>query len=135
MSSPHYDWWVNATRMIRNFPARKQEHDDLLAPTVTANLSGMPGGGEAHRTTEDVALRQMAPAKQQEYDAVSRAINITEQMPNGLQRLELIRLIYWTGTKRTIVKASSKVHIAEATAWRWHSAFVKLVGEMYGYLI
>ena len=63
MSCPHYDWWTNATRMIRNYPARKQEHEALTAQNVTADLSGMPhGSGGAGRSTEIAALREMAPA-------------------------------------------------------------------------
>ena len=133
MSTP--DWWVSVTRMIRNYPARRREHDALLSSAVTANLSGMPGGGEAHRTTEDVAIRTMAPAKQAEYEAVSRAVSITEQMPNGQQRVEFIRRVYWSGHKATITQACAAVHIAESTGWRWHRAFVRLTAEIYGYLI
>ena len=136
MSRPHYDWWCNATRMIRNYPARKAEHDELTAQNVTANMSGMPGGGGgASRTTELSALREMAPAKQREYDAVHKALEITEMLPNGNERVQLIRCIYWGGKYRPIHSVVGSLYISESTGWRWHGAFVKLVGELFGYIV
>lgn len=135
MSRPHYDWWCNATRMIRNYPARKAEHDDLVSQSVTADMSGMPHSGGAGRSTEAAALHQMAPAKQAEYDAVRKAIEITEMLPNGELRIRLIRRIYWGEKKQPIHRAVGSLNIAEATGWRWHSGFVKLVGECFGYIV
>ena len=134
MSSPRDDWWSNAVRMVRNYPARKAEWEELHRQNVTANLSGMPMGGTAGRSTEEVALRQMPPMKQQEYDAVSRAIEITKLLPYGDKRIELISLVYWQGRKLPIGKVIYQVGIAEATAKRWHARFIRQVGECVGYM-
>ena len=136
MSRPHYDWWVNAIRMIRNYPARKQEHDDITAQAVTADLSGMPhGGGGAGRTTEMAALREMAPAKQAEYDAVRKAIDITRLLPNGEIRLQLIRKVYWGEKHQSIDSVVYDLYISQQTARNWHRGFVYLVGECFGYVL
>ena len=134
MSTNSYDWWPGVTRMIRNYPARKQEYEDLHSQTVVADLSGMPRGCGGGRTTETIALRQMAPAKQMEYDAVTKAIEITKLMPNGDLRVELIRRMYWKGKKRNIDSVVYELHIAIATGKRWHGAFVRLVGQCFGYM-
>lgn len=134
MSSPRDDWWSNAVRMVRNYPARKAEWEELHRQNVTANLSGMPKGGSVGRSTETIALRQMSPMKQQEYDAVTRALNITRLLPDGEKRIELIERVYWKGRKVPIAQVVHQVGIAEATARRWHARFIRQVGECVGYI-
>ncbi len=134
MSKPRDDWWLNAVRMVRNYPARKKEYEELHSQSLVADLSGMPKGGGVGRAVEDIALRQMAPAKQQEYDAVKRAIAITELYPDGKRRVELIRQMYWKGRKQNIDSVTIDIHVASATGKRWHSSFIRLVGECFGYI-
>lgn len=135
MSSPGYDWWPNAVRMVRNYPARKRGHDALLEQSIAADISGMQkGGGGISRTVENIALQQLPPAIQQEYDAVTRAVEITMLMPCGDKRVELIERIYWQGRKLNIRDAIMAIGIAEATGKRWHGAFIRLVGECFGYI-
>lgn len=134
MSKPRYDWWVSAVRMVRNYPARKAEYEELHSQSLTADASGMPKSNGASRTTEDIVLRQMAPMKQQEYDAVTRAVNITRLLPSGDKRIELIARMYWKGRKLRIDSVIYGLGVAEATGKRWHSAFIRLVGECAGYI-
>ena len=134
MSSPKNDWWSNAVRMVRNYPARKAEWESLHQQSITPNLSGMPKGGSVGRSTEVIALRQMSPMKQQEYDAVTRALNITRLLPDGEKRIELIERVYWQGRKVPISRVIHQVGISEATARRWHVWFVRQVGKCVGYI-
>lgn len=134
MSNASNDWWSNVTRMVRNYPARKLEYEALHAQSLVADISGMPKGGGSSRTTENIALQEMPRLKQQEYDAVTRAIEITLLLPNGQLRIELIRRMYWQGKKLRIEDVIPALHIAEATGWRWHGAFIRLVAECVGYV-
>ena len=134
MSSPKYDWWQSAIWAIRNYPARKTEYDELHTVSLTAQMSGMPSGTNVSRTTETIALRTMPPAKQREYDAVSRAIEITKLLPGGEERLELIKRVYWSGKKKSLYQVIPQLHIGETTGKRWHARFVRLVGECLGYM-
>lgn len=134
MSNPRDDWWPNAVRMVRNYPARKAEWEDLHRQNLTANLSGMPKAGTAGRSTEEVALRQMPPMKQHEYDAVTRAVAITKLLPDGDKRIELIDRVYWRGKKISLNRVIYRIGIGEATAKRWHAQFIRQVGECAGYL-
>ena len=59
MSSPRYGWWSYAKAMIRAYPQLHREYEQLHSQKVTASISGMPGGGGASRTTEDIALRRL----------------------------------------------------------------------------
>ena len=135
MSTASNDWWSNVTRMVRNYPARKKEYEALHTQSLVADTTGMPRGGGFSRTTENIALREMPRMKQQEYEAVTRAIEITRMMPNGELRLELIRRIYWQGKKLRIEDVINSIGVADVTGKRWHGAFIQLVAECVGYKI
>lgn len=134
MSKPRDDWWGNAVRMVRNYPARKEEYEDLHSQSMAMDNSGMSGGHHVSRTTENIALRKMAPMKQAEYDAVTKAVEITRLLPNGEDRVELIDRMYWRGKKLNIDQVIQQIHIADATGKRWHGAFIRLVAECVGYI-
>ena len=134
MSKPKDDWFKNAVWTVRNYPARKEEYEELHTQSVCSDVTGLPKGGGVSRTVENIAIREMAPMKQQEYDAVTRAIEVTKLLPNGDKRMELIARMYWSGKKLAIKDVIPKVHVAQATGDRWHGAFIRLVGEFMGYI-
>jgi hypothetical protein len=55
-------------------------------------------------------------------------------MPDGDRRVDLIRRMYWNGKKLNIDDVIMQIGVAEATGYRWHGAFIKLVGECAGYI-
>ena len=87
MSKPRYKWWGYIKNVIRAYPGLKKEYDALHEQSVTANTSGMPGGGEVSRGTENIAIRELPYTKQREYEAVRRAVEQTNMLKNGDQRL------------------------------------------------
>lgn len=133
MSKPSRDWQFNAEWTVRNYPARKREYEELTSPKVTASISGMPGGGSVSRTVENLALREMAPMKQKEYEAVTKAIEVTKRLPNGDLKVKLISLMYWQGKKVPIKYVIPRIHICPQTGRRWHMDFLDLVGGYMGY--
>lgn len=133
MSRPRYRWWGFARNMIRDYPGLKKAYEYLHQQNMTVNNTGMPRGGGAGRTVEYIAMRQLEPDDQKVYDAVARAVEIAGRWPDGPERLELIRLMYWVRRPMTAKSAAVLLHIAEVTAKRWHGDFVRLVGKCYGY--
>lgn len=133
MSKPRYKWWSYAKHMIRAYPERCAEFEDIHSTQMTQKLTGLPSGGGDERTVENIALRQLPTNKQREYEAVRRAINATMRLQTGELRMELIKLLFWKGTY-TLAGAAQAVHISYPTAKRYSAAFIKLVGEFYGFL-
>ena len=133
MSKPKYDWWYPALQIIRNYPLWKKQLNELHSQSVTAGEGGIPSGGEVSRKTENIALRQLPPRKQEELDAVEKAIEITKMMPNGDLRVEMIRRIYWQGKKLRINDVVYGIGISGTTGGRWHRDFVELVGVFAKY--
>lgn len=132
MSKPRYHWWAYAKAMVRMYPQLKQEYDAIHSQRVTADLEKLPNSkGGAFRSTEVTTLRQLPPARQREYDAVAKAIELTKKRQNGADRLALIDLVFWKGT-HSLDGAAYKLCISDTTARRYHGDFIRLVGFCYG---
>ena len=69
------------------------------------------------------------------YDAVSKAVEITQLLPDGELKLALIRYVYWNKNRYSVKDAAFKLYISRRTAERWHAEFVRLVGKCYGFEI
>ena len=133
MSKPRYDWWPYVKGMIRRYPALRAEYADLHSQSMTANYSGMPRGGGAGRGVEAVAIRELPSTRQREYEAVRRAVEITERYRNGRDRLKVIRLVLWDRS-HTLEGAALMVPCSWRTAAQWHGEFIQLVAKNYGLL-
>lgn len=131
MSKPRYGWWGYVKYIIRAYPARKQEYEELHRQTITANISGMPGGGGISRGTESIAIRELPGTQQREFEAVRRAIQATKQLPTGRERLELIEMVFWKKS-HTLSGAAYKLNLSYTTAQRYHGEFVLSVAGFYG---
>ena len=132
MSKPRYHWWAYAKAMVRMYPQLKREYDALHAQRVTTTPDCVPGGkGGVSRVVEITALRQLPPARQAEYDAVTKAIELTKKRQNAADRLALIDLVFWKGTHK-LEGAAMKLYISDSTARRYHTDFLRLVGFCRG---
>lgn len=127
MSSPRSRWWSTARRCVDDYPQLKVQHDLLHEALGAADMSGMPKGGGASRSTENIALRTMSEEDEMAHDAVTQAINYTMTLKDGEQRLELIRLTHWSNRRMTVEGAGRIVGWASASAKRKHSDFIWLV--------
>ena len=65
-----------------------------------------------------------------EYNAVHAAVDLTERMENGLDRLKVVDMTLWRGT-HTLAGAAMEVYQSERTARRWRSEFVKMVEQIF----
>ena len=132
MSKPRYKWWQYVKNMIRAYPGLKREYEDLHEQSITANMSGMPGGGNGvSRGTEEIAIRELPYTKQREYEAVRRAVEYTKHFRNGEERLRIIDLMYWKNS-HTLAGAGLKVGYGYDRARQIHREFVVAVATYYG---
>ena len=95
MSKPRYDWWGYAKAIIRRYPTLRAELQERQRPAMEIDYSGMPHGGGAVRSTELIAIRELPTQKQREYEAVRKAIEATERVPGGRDRIKVIDLVFW----------------------------------------
>ena len=129
MSSPRYDWWPYVKGMIRRYPELCARQEELRRTKMSPNLTGMPGAhGQTSDPVADAALRELP-----ELEAVRQAIEETRTLPNGEERLEMVRLVFWKKT-HTLEGAAMKCHVSYVTARRWHGEFIKDVARAFGLL-
>lgn len=131
MSKPRYRWWGYVRNVIRAYPELKKEYESIHEQSVTANISGMPGTSGVSRGTENIATRELTKTKQKEYDAVTKAIEITGRLPNGKQVLRIIELVYWKRT-HTVEGAAMKSGYSVDRGKQLHGDFIRLVAKNYG---
>lgn len=67
-----------------------------------------------------------------EVQAVNKAIEQTAEKPDGQERLELLRKVYWTKHAVTVYRAAAELYISYSTAKRWNKEFFLLVAESFG---
>lgn len=134
MSSPRYDWWPYVKGMIRRYPELCARQEELRRTKMSPNLTGMPGAhGQTSDPVADAALRELPEINRRELEAVRQAIEETRTLPNGEERLEMVRLVFWK-KMHTLEGAAIKCYISYPTAKRWHKEFILLVGENFGLL-
>lgn len=105
----------------------------MKTPQLTAKYNAMPRGGGTSDPTYQMAARQLPVQEQREYEAVNAAVWRTKQYPNGKQRMELIRLVYWKHS-HTVDGAGEVVGYKERQAREIHGEFIKLVARYLGLL-
>lgn len=132
MSKPRYKWWGYVKWCIRDYPAKCRELAELRRQSFGAG-DGLPRGSEARRSTEDIALRGFAGQKEREHRGVDEAVRETRALPDGEAILRLVELVFWRGT-HTLQGAAMACHTSEATARRWHNAFIRRVARHMGLL-
>lgn len=132
MSKPRYHWWAYAKAIVRMYPQLKRDYEALHTQRITGDPERVPGGkGGVSRAVEITALRQLPPARQREYEAVCRAIETTERMTAGRDRLRVIDLVFWKQS-HDLEGAALTIPCSYRTARRYHSDFIRLVGFCYG---
>lgn len=132
MSKPRFHWWAYAKAIVRMYPQLKRDYEALHTQRITGDPERVPGGkGGVSRSVEITALRQLPPARQREYDAVTKAIELTKRRQNGADRLALIDLVFWK-QNHNLEGAALKLYLSDTTAKRYHTEFIRLVGFCYG---
>ena len=117
--------------MVSIYPQLQKEYNDLHAVSTASSLCAVPAKSAFSRSTEDIALRELPPARQRELDAVNLAIELTKLMKTGDDQIKLIDLVYWKKS-HNIAGAAMILYVSEITAKRWHADFIRRVGFCYG---
>ena len=132
MSKPRNKWWGYAINCVKAYPVLREKYQDLKTQKVTASYNADPAGGGDGRTIERLAMRELPCQEQREYEAVHNAIEATMLYNTGAERIRLIEMVYFGKQRINLDAAGYRLHIAEATAKRWHGDFIRLVGGYLG---
>jgi len=134
LSKPRHRWWGYVRNVIRAYPTLKEEYDELHNPMITAAYGGAGGArsSDIGNPTMKAAIRQLPSQEQREFEAVNAAVWVTERYPNGQQRIEIIRRMYWSKQQYSIGGAGELVGYGYTQARQIHREFVALVADYMG---
>ena len=133
MSKERYIWWGYVKGMVRGYPAKAAELNEMRTMGMTARYQVTAGGRKPGRSTEMVALRELPAVQQKEFNAVRKALEWISAKPDGELRMKMVRLVYWKQTHR-LYAAAREIGISERTAKRWNSELLCAVAKEYGLL-
>ena len=111
----HHWWMANIQRTIRAYPDLRARKDAMQPQSVTASYSADPRGGGAGRSTEQAALRWLAPGEEQALDAVEKALDDADTRTREIR--EFIKMHYWRGYTMTAVSVRMCVSVGTLTNW------------------
>ena len=116
-----------AKAALRQYPKAKRRQSETGEMRITPAYNGMPGGGTASRTTEDVALAvNLTPHEENVISAVEFAMRMQSVYPNGQERIKMIELVYFKRT-HTLEGAAMECHYADRTVKRWNNEILTAV--------
>lgn len=134
MARTKYPWETYVRSMIIRFPEFEREIEELRRPSLVPPMDKVGHSSGVSHPTEAAALRELPPTKQRQYDAVRLAIERTERLPDGVLRMKLIDLMYWTPVRYNLHGAALRIPCSARTASTWHTNFIRSVG-MYAELM
>lgn len=126
MSKPREIWWGYVKAIIRRYPELCARESALREQSLSNPITGMPHGGKVANPTADAALRELPEKQQREVAAVRAAIAGTQAMPDGDERMQMVRMVFWDRT-HTLDGAALKLHRCTRTICQWHGDFIRAV--------
>ena len=127
MSKPRYWWWGSIQNALRAYPRLKQQYEAPNVAVTARYAEGVGHDSAPGRTTETAALERLYDGDYKIYLAITAAVEETEQMDTGRDRLRLIELLYWQRYWKTIEGAAYEVGYSTQRAKEIHGEFIRLV--------
>ena len=125
MSKPRDNWRPYVINALRDYPAYRAAMEAAHEQSITTKYNKGRGGSGISRTAEQAALRYgLTGERLREYEAITNALEEISTMPNGKERVKLIKLVYFSRNRKTIAGAAQIVFTSERTARRWHDEMI-----------
>lgn len=131
--SVKYIWWGYAKQMIRVYPLRKAQYEDIITPSLVPSNDGLPHGTGVSNPVEKMILSAEQDNAYKEYWAVHQAINVMRQR-RGLLFCDFVKLYYWTQPRLKLDEIAATLNLSPRTIGEWNKVFIKLVARNRGWL-
>lgn len=120
-------WRSEARSALRQYPRCKRKQSETGEMQITPAYGGIPGGGTATRTTENVALAvRLTPHEENVISAVEFMMQMQNAYPNAQERFKMLELVHFKHT-HTIDGAAEIVHYSPEALWRWNTEMLTAV--------
>lgn len=125
-----YTWWGYAKNMVRSYPQRVAQYEDIIAMSVTPSLSGLPHGSSVGDPVGETIAQAEDRPQYLEYWAVKRALEICDSIAPEFK--DFVRLYYWTEPRLQLVDIADRLHYAPETVRKWNKRLLYMVAKERG---
>ena len=125
-----FGWWPYVKSMIRNYPLRAAQYEDILSMHTTPVLSGMPHGSTPGDPVGELIAKADGKATYQEYWAVKRALDVCASI--GPDFCAFVRLYYWTTPRLQLEQIAARLHYSTETIRKWNRRLIYQVARERG---
>ena len=116
-----------AKAALRKYPRCKRKQAETAEMRITPSYSGVPGGGTATRTTENVALSSALTDEESNIiSAVEFMLHMQKRYYNADARMKMVRLVYWERT-HTMQGVAMEVGYNINTVKSWNTEILTAV--------
>ena len=129
MSVKHI-WWSYARGMVRAYPERCQQYEDLMEQRRTTILDGTPGAKSRGDPVGNLLGQAEQTALYREYWAVRRALEICSTRNADL--LEFVKLYYWRKPGLSLEGVALKLNYSPETIRKWNRKLLYAVAVNRG---
>lgn len=125
-----YPWWGYVKNMIRAYPLRAAQYEDILRMNVTPSLSGMPHASGPGDPVSEVLIGAEGKASYHEYWAVKKALKTCGTI--APEFCQFVRLYYWTQPRIQLERIADRLNYSPETIRRWNKRFIYTVAKERG---
>ena len=125
-----YAWWSYAKGMIRAYPVRVAQYEDIISMSVTPSLSGMPHASTPGDPVGEIIGRAEKQAQYKEYWSVKRAIDICKGVSPAF--CDFVRLYYWTTPRLHLEEIAAQLNYSPDTIRKWNKRLIYTVARERG---
>ena len=125
-----FGWWPYVKSMIRNYPLRAAQYEDILSMHITPVLSGMPHGSTPGDPVGELIAKADGKATYKEYWAVKRALDVCASTSPDF--CAFVRLYYWTTPRLQVEHIGARLHYSPETIRKWNRRLIYQVARERG---
>lgn len=131
MSVKHI-WWSYARGMVRAYPERCQQYEDLIEQRRTPILDGTPGAKSRGDPVGNLLGQAEQTATYKEYWAVRKALEVCSTRNADL--LEFVKLYYWRKPGLSLEAVAYRLNYSPETIRKWNHKLIYNVAYYRGLL-
>ena len=127
-----FGWWSYAKSMIRNYPARKLQYEEMLQQHTAPRLDGTPNAKARGDPVGALLEKVEKTAVYKEFSAVNSALRVCSSRNPYL--LEFVKLYYWRRPGLSLEKIADKLNYSPETIRKWNKTLIYTVANYRGLL-
>lgn len=125
-----YIWWDYAKKLVRAYPDRKTQYEEMLLPQSPV-LDGMPHGTRSGDVIGARLAKIEKTAAYKDYTAVRSAMQICEGINPDF--IDFVRLYYWNPRRKcSLEDIADKLHYSPETVRKWNKRLLYAVAKYRG---